>query len=53
MFGIEYTSANDDAEMKFQLSGFYEESKRPKLIEIFTPSTMNDQVLDDYFKYIT
>tara|TARA_B110000977_G_C11041021_1_gene478873 strand:+ start:137 stop:1804 length:1668 start_codon:yes stop_codon:yes gene_type:complete len=53
MFGIEYTSANDDAEMKFQLSGFYEESKRPKLIEIFTPSTMNDQVLNDYFKYIT
>ncbi len=53
MFGIEYTSANDGAEMKFQLSGFYEESKRPKLIEIFTPSTMNDQVLNDYFKYIT
>jgi 2-succinyl-5-enolpyruvyl-6-hydroxy-3-cyclohexene-1-carboxylate synthase len=52
MFDIEYASASDYETMKLQLAEFYETSKRPKLIEIFTPSDLNDQVLRDYFQFI-
>jgi len=53
MYDIEYASAADFGEMKFQLDEFYQTSKRPKLIEIFTPSNLNDQVLKDYFQFIS
>jgi 2-succinyl-5-enolpyruvyl-6-hydroxy-3-cyclohexene-1-carboxylate synthase len=53
MFHIDYSSAVDFATMKVQLTEFYQPSKRPKLIEIFTPSSLNDQVLKDYFKFIS
>ena len=53
MYDIDYTSASDYGNMKLQLDEFYETSKRPKLIEIFTPSNLNDQVLKDYFQFIS
>ena len=52
MFDIEYASASDCDTMKLQLAEFYKTSERPKLIEIFTPSNVNDQVLKDYFQFI-
>ena len=50
MHGIDYVSASDESELKEGLAGFYEDSSRPKLIEIFTPREKNDLILKAYFK---
>lgn len=52
MFGFDYLSANDENQLNQQLQNFYKESDHPKLLEIFTPRTLNDQLLLDYFEYI-
>ncbi|MDY0779941.1 2-succinyl-5-enolpyruvyl-6-hydroxy-3-cyclohexene-1-carboxylic-acid synthase [Tenacibaculum sp. IB213877] len=49
MFGFEYQSANTIEEVKKELNSFYTESDQPKILEIFTPSTLNDVVLQQYF----
>jgi 2-succinyl-5-enolpyruvyl-6-hydroxy-3-cyclohexene-1-carboxylate synthase len=53
MYDIEYASVSDYETMKLRLAEFYQTSERPKLIEIFTPSNINDQVLRDYFQFIS
>lgn len=53
MFGFEYDSATNKAEVKEALMRFFNTSEGPKLLEIFTPSESNDRVLLDYFKYIS
>jgi 2-succinyl-5-enolpyruvyl-6-hydroxy-3-cyclohexene-1-carboxylate synthase len=53
MFGFNYHTANNEKEVKETLAQFFEDSGTPKLLEIFTPSEMNDRVLQDYFKYIS
>jgi 2-succinyl-5-enolpyruvyl-6-hydroxy-3-cyclohexene-1-carboxylate synthase len=50
MFGFEYSSANNEKDLDLQLKGFYEGTAKPKLLEIFTPSEINDKVLKDYFR---
>jgi len=50
MYGFEYHSANNEKDVDLQLKGFYEETAKPKLLEIFTPSEINDKVLKDYFR---
>ncbi len=52
MFHFEYTSANDETSLSKGLKNFYEPSDRPKLLEIFTPSEVNDEILLTYFKFI-
>ncbi|UGU16230.1 2-succinyl-5-enolpyruvyl-6-hydroxy-3-cyclohexene-1-carboxylic-acid synthase [Sinomicrobium kalidii] len=52
MYGIEYATANDEASLKEALTGFYTSSTRPRLLEVFTPRTVNDGVLIDYFRYL-
>jgi len=52
MFNIEYHSATDKKELDIQLRHFYDLSEQPKLLEIFTPSQLNDTILLDYFKFI-
>lgn len=52
MYGFEYLSVNSTESLTTSLSGFFETSKSPKLLEIFTPSTINDEVLLNYFKFI-
>ena len=49
MFGFEYTSVKNDAELSTALDSFYDVSDNPKLLEIFTPSTENDKILLDYW----
>jgi len=49
MHNFEYFIVNNEAELDEQLSNFYEESKLPKLLEIFTPREENDQILKAYF----
>lgn len=52
MYQIGYTSATDEVSLKKELKEFYGESKRPRLLEVFTPSEVNDAVLLEYFQYI-
>jgi 2-succinyl-5-enolpyruvyl-6-hydroxy-3-cyclohexene-1-carboxylate synthase len=52
MFGIEYLSANNAQNLQTGLDKFYKASERPKLLEVFTPSEVNDLVLAEYFQYI-
>ena len=53
MFGFEYNSVKNDAELSTALDSFYDVSDNPKLLEVFTPSTENDKILLDYFKFIS
>jgi 2-succinyl-5-enolpyruvyl-6-hydroxy-3-cyclohexene-1-carboxylate synthase len=50
MFHFEYASASNENQLKLKLKGFYSASDRPKLLEIFTPRTINDEVLLNYFE---
>jgi len=52
MYGFEYSIANSSDSLTIGLNDFFEASKSPKLLEIFTPSTVNDEVLLNYFKFI-
>lgn len=51
-FDVEYFSANNISQIEDQMAEFYDasESKRPKLMEIFTPSNVNDKVLKQFFR---
>lgn len=52
MYNFDYAKAEDETTLKDELEGFYEVSNQPKLLEVFTPSRINDNVLLDYFKFI-
>jgi len=52
MYGFEYTTASSENELSVALSDFYNTSKTPKLLEVFTPSRTNDDILLDYFKFV-
>ena len=49
MFNIEYYSAINEIELKEELETFYQKGKKMKLLEIFTPNSINDLVLKRYF----
>lgn len=50
LYGLEYSRAATKEELTEKLSDFFDASEKPRLLEIFTPSTKNDRVLKDYFK---
>ncbi|MFD1613700.1 2-succinyl-5-enolpyruvyl-6-hydroxy-3-cyclohexene-1-carboxylic-acid synthase [Gelatiniphilus marinus] len=52
MYGFEYESVSNVSDLKNSLNSFYSESDQPKLLEIFTPKNLNDEVLLHYFKSI-
>lgn len=52
MFNFEYAQASNEKELNAQLEKFYETSNTPKLLEIFTPKRINDEVLLNYFEFI-
>jgi 2-succinyl-5-enolpyruvyl-6-hydroxy-3-cyclohexene-1-carboxylate synthase len=52
MYNFEYLNANSLDSLSNGLNDFFKVSKSPKLLEIFTPSTVNDEVLLNYFKFI-
>jgi len=49
MFNIQYHCATNESELTSTISNFYNESKQPKLLEIVTPRTENDNILKAYF----
>ncbi|MET2984263.1 2-succinyl-5-enolpyruvyl-6-hydroxy-3-cyclohexene-1-carboxylic-acid synthase [Aureibaculum conchae] len=52
MYQLEYKKATNKEELLYQLETFFNNSKQPKVLEIFTPNTINDKVLKNYFKTI-
>ncbi|MTE25464.1 2-succinyl-5-enolpyruvyl-6-hydroxy-3-cyclohexene-1-carboxylate synthase [Winogradskyella ouciana] len=52
MYGFEYHYVSNEAALNESLDSFYSVSSQPKLLEVFTPSTVNDEILLDYFKFI-
>ena len=53
MYGLKYESANDEDTLKTALETFYSKNNKPKLLEIFTPKEVNDEVLLKYFGFIS
>lgn len=52
MFDIKYFVATTKRELEDSLPLFYATQNKPHLLEIFTPSSLNDQILLDYFEYL-
>ena len=52
MYRLDYIKVDDEVALQNELKIFYNASNQPKLLEIFTPSTLNDKVLLEYFKFI-
>ena len=52
MYGFKYESIRQKEALKETIRLFFETQEGPSLLEIFTPSTINDSVLLDYFKFI-
>ncbi|MFV8353932.1 2-succinyl-5-enolpyruvyl-6-hydroxy-3-cyclohexene-1-carboxylic-acid synthase [Flavobacterium sp. XS2P14] len=50
MFGFEYTIASDEASLESGLSTLYGQNDKPSLLEVFTPTLINDRILLQYFK---
>lgn len=53
MYGFDYCMANTEEILEACLAHFFEKSDQPRLLEIFTPRQLNDEVLLNYFKAIT
>lgn len=51
MYGFEYQSADGEATLQEELTTFFDAGDQPRLLEVFTPRTLNDQLLIDYFKH--
>ncbi|WP_040278448.1 2-succinyl-5-enolpyruvyl-6-hydroxy-3-cyclohexene-1-carboxylate synthase [Psychroserpens damuponensis] len=52
MYGFECVTAHNDQDLETALKSFYNKSKQPRLLEVFTPRTENDTILLDYFKFV-
>lgn len=52
MYGIEYRSTSEEDVLRNELDSFFIKSNLPKLLEIFTPRTINDKLLNGYFKHL-
>lgn len=52
MYGFNYETASNGTQLQDVLKSFYKQSKQPKLLEVFTPQRINDEVLLNYFKFI-
>lgn len=52
MFGFKYEAASNEDTLSETLKSFYLDEEQPKLLEIFTPKTINDEVLLNYFSFI-
>ena len=52
MYGFNYYQAHDMESLETELNDLYNESDQPKLLEVFTPRTLNDDILLKYFKFL-
>ena len=53
MYQFDYHSVSDEDHLNDALKTFYSESNQPRLLEIFTPRTKNDEILINYFGFLS
>lgn len=53
MYGFGYEPVRDMDRLQGVLSGFFEPSDRPKIMEVFTPRKRNNKILLEYFEAIS
>jgi 2-succinyl-5-enolpyruvyl-6-hydroxy-3-cyclohexene-1-carboxylate synthase len=52
-YGFSYQSVRTSIGLRLALGRFFSKSKRGKILEIRTPSSTNDHVLQSYFKFLS
>lgn len=52
MYGFEYFSSDDEDKLKNVLNDFYNQSEKPRLLEVITDNDYNQDYLLNYFDYI-
>jgi 2-succinyl-5-enolpyruvyl-6-hydroxy-3-cyclohexene-1-carboxylate synthase len=52
-FGVGYARADNEASLHTCLTDFFGNSRKPQLLEIFTPRISNNKILLDYFHFIS
>ncbi len=52
MYGFDYEKASNEEELSAHFKNFYKKSETPKILEIFTTRTKNDEILLNYFEFI-
>ncbi|TYB73077.1 2-succinyl-5-enolpyruvyl-6-hydroxy-3-cyclohexene-1-carboxylic-acid synthase [Bizionia gelidisalsuginis] len=52
MYHLDYQSVSNNDEVQTALKTFYEQTDKPRVLEIATPSTQNDEILLKYFSAI-
>ena len=50
MYNLNYSVADDEESLKVALKSLYETNDAPTILEVFTPMTVNDKILLDFFK---
>jgi 2-succinyl-5-enolpyruvyl-6-hydroxy-3-cyclohexene-1-carboxylate synthase len=50
MFGFNYLTAHNENELIVQTKQLFTQNNQPAILEVFTPSHENDQILLQYFK---
>lgn len=53
MYGFKYHSIDNEHDLKDKVKSFFASEEGPSILEICTPSTVNDTVLLDFFKFIS
>ncbi len=52
MFQMNYITANDEKSLEKGLKILYENNDAPTILEIFTPTKINNEILLNYFKFL-
>ena len=50
MYGFEYSIASDEKSLDTSLKMLYAQNEKPSILEVFTPTLKNDQILLQFFK---
>jgi 2-succinyl-5-enolpyruvyl-6-hydroxy-3-cyclohexene-1-carboxylate synthase len=51
-YNMHYTMVNTKEGLAIELANFYTSKDRPHVLEVFTPNTVNPQVLKEYFNFV-
>lgn len=52
LYGFDYEAATNPEELSEKINGFFKTSEKPKLLEIFTPRRLNDEIMLEYFNFM-
>ncbi len=50
MYGFDYSIASDESSLKEKMLELFSKNEKPAILEVFTPTRVNDKILLQYFK---